>query len=155
MTNVNPKLPESLQKSLDATKVEYVRLGNSGLRVSLPILGALSMGSSPYASWLLNKEEALKVLKVAYDNGINTWDTAPVYSNGQSEEILGAALRELKIPRQKVIIMTKCGFAVGEDAHTLGHVFLDPVNKSKDYVNQGGKTVIVLSRPVGTLIPFV
>ncbi|OKL62706.1 hypothetical protein UA08_01647 [Talaromyces atroroseus] len=117
MTAVIKGIPTSLQKSLDATKVEYVRLGNSGLRVSWPILGTMAMGSSPYATWLLNREESLKVLKAAYDSGINTWDTSCVYSNGQSEEILGAAMRELNIPRQKVVIMTKCG---------------------KGYVNHGG-----------------
>jgi aryl-alcohol dehydrogenase-like predicted oxidoreductase len=39
------QIPESLQKSVEATKVEYVRLGKSGLRVSVPILGAMSFGS--------------------------------------------------------------------------------------------------------------
>lgn len=136
------KVPESLQKSLDATKVEYVRLGNSGLRVSLPILGCMGLsmtGTSPYANWLLNKEESLKVLKAAYDNGINTWDTSNVYSSGQSEEVIGAAIRELKIPRSKVVIMTKCAFAVGEDETVLGQGFPDLLLQSKDYINQGGE----------------
>jgi aryl-alcohol dehydrogenase-like predicted oxidoreductase len=139
MTAVIRGLPASLQKSLNATKVEYVRLGNSGLHISWPILGAMSMGSSPYATWLINREESLKVLKAAYDNGINTWDTSCVYSNGQSEEILGAAIRELNIPRQKVVIMTKCGFAVGEDDTVLGHGYAEFMNQSKDYVNHGGR----------------
>ena len=54
-----------------------------------------------------------------YDNGINTFDTANVYSNGESERILGKALKEHKIPRENVVIMTKVclplrqhGFAV-------------------------------------------
>jgi len=42
-----------------------------------------------------------------YDNGINTFDTADVYSDGDSERILGKALKEYKIPREKVVIMTK------------------------------------------------
>jgi len=54
-----------------------------------------------------------------YDNGINTFDTANVYSNGESERILGKALKEYNIPRENVVIMTKvylplrrCGFTV-------------------------------------------
>ena len=42
-----------------------------------------------------------------YDNGINTFDTANIYSNGESERILGKALREYNIPRENVVIMTK------------------------------------------------
>ena len=42
-----------------------------------------------------------------YENGINTFDTADVYSNGESERILGKALKEYNIPREKVVIMTK------------------------------------------------
>ena len=42
-----------------------------------------------------------------YENGINTFDTANVYSNGESERILGKALRVHDIPRENVVIMTK------------------------------------------------
>ena len=42
-----------------------------------------------------------------YENGINTFDTANMYSNGESERILGKALKEYNIPREKVVIMTK------------------------------------------------
>ncbi|KAK9313118.1 NADP-dependent oxidoreductase domain-containing protein [Lipomyces starkeyi] len=52
--------------------------------------------------------------QTAYDGGINTWDTANAYSNGVSEEIIGKAIRKFGIPREKLVIMTKCGFAVGE-----------------------------------------
>ena len=41
------------------------------------------------------------------ENGINTFDTANVYSNGLSEIILGKALKQLKVPREEVVIMTK------------------------------------------------
>lgn len=105
-------------------------------------MGLSITGTSPYANWLLNKEESLKVLKAAYDSGINTWDTSNVYSSGQSEEVIGAAIRELKIPRSKVVIMTKCAFAVGEDETVLGHGFPDLLLQSKDYVNQGGEFIV-------------
>lgn len=47
--------------------------------------------------------------------GINTWDTANMYCNGASEEIIGKALKKHEIPRHKVIIMTKCFWAACED----------------------------------------
>ncbi|KAJ5656029.1 hypothetical protein N7507_007979 [Penicillium longicatenatum] len=134
-------LPPSLKKSLDETKVEYYQLGKSGLRVSYPILGALSFGPpQPVAPWLLNEEASLEVLKAAYDRGINTWDTSNVYSNGASEEILGKAIQKFNIPREKVVIMTKCAFHVGEEADVIGAAFADELNQSKDYINQGGLT---------------
>jgi len=65
-------LPVSLQRSFDSTKVEYVKLGTSGLQVSFPILGAMSLGSSQFAPWVLDEDASLKILKAAYDCGINT-----------------------------------------------------------------------------------
>lgn len=46
---------------------------------------------------------------------MNTWDTADVYSNGRSEEIVGKALKKYNIPRNKVVILSKCYFAVAND----------------------------------------
>jgi hypothetical protein len=46
---MSPKIPESLIKSVEATKVEYVKLGKSGLKVSVPILGAMSFGSPDWS----------------------------------------------------------------------------------------------------------
>lgn len=57
------------------TQVEYNRLGNSGLKVSKIILGAMSYGSKEWAKWVLEEEEALPLLEHAYKVGINTWDT--------------------------------------------------------------------------------
>jgi predicted aldo/keto reductase-like oxidoreductase len=57
------------------TEMEYTRLGNSGLKVSKIILGAMSYGSKKWAEWVLEEEEALPLLEHAYKAGINTWDT--------------------------------------------------------------------------------
>lgn len=54
-------------------------------------------------------------MKHAYDLGLNTWDTADTYSNGKSEEIIGKALKQYSIPRNKVVILSKCYFGVAED----------------------------------------
>ncbi|KAJ9635135.1 CSG1/SUR1-like protein [Coniosporium tulheliwenetii] len=79
-------------------KMEYTNLGKSGLKISKVILGAMSFGSSEWQEWVLNEDEALPLLKHAYDCGINTWDTADIYSHGRSEEIIGKALTQYSIP---------------------------------------------------------
>ncbi|KAJ2988137.1 hypothetical protein NUW58_g4134 [Xylaria curta] len=154
------KLPPSLKESLDNTKVEYRRLGTSGLKVSVPILGCMSIGDSKAQSWAVEEEEvcvyiptlfcilrwspglisdkALSLLKHAYDSGLNTWDTANVYSQGASEVLIGKALQKYSIPRHKVVLMTKCFWGVGEtpDVH---HWDVDEIIvQAKDYVNQSG-----------------
>ncbi|RSH94635.1 hypothetical protein EHS25_004439 [Saitozyma podzolica] len=90
--------------------MKYVRLGKSGLKVSQIILGCMSYGvrrPKDNWTWVLEEEEALKHLKHAYDAGINAFDTADTYSQGNSERILGKFLREYNIPRESVVLMTK------------------------------------------------
>ena len=65
-------------RSINETKAEYKRLGTSGLRVSVPILGAMSFGDKGWQPWVIEEDEALPLLKAAYDKGLNTWDTANV-----------------------------------------------------------------------------
>jgi aryl-alcohol dehydrogenase-like predicted oxidoreductase len=81
-------------RSVSETKAQYVRLGKSGLYVSVPILGAMSFGSKDWQPWVIEEEEALPILKAAYDRGVNTWNTANVYSNGISEELIGKVCLE-------------------------------------------------------------
>lgn len=52
-------------------KATYRRLGESGLRVSNPILGAMSIGDKRWQPWVIEEDEALPLLKAAYDRGIN------------------------------------------------------------------------------------
>lgn len=68
----------------------------------------MSFGDTNWQPWILEEEKALPILKHAYDRGINTFDVADTYSNGRSEEILGNFLKVYKIPRQSVVILTKC-----------------------------------------------
>ncbi|KZT66690.1 Aldo/keto reductase [Daedalea quercina L-15889] len=89
-------------------KMQYVRLGSSGLKVSKIILGTMQYGSSGWADWVLDdEEEAIRHIKFAYDAGIQTFDTANVYSNGLSEIILGNAIKKLDLPREEIVVMTK------------------------------------------------
>lgn len=65
------------------------------------------------------------------------WDTANVYSDGVSEEIIGKAIKEYKLPRHKLVILTKCNGTVGEEPGIM-NVPRSELAKSKDYVNQAG-----------------
>ncbi|KAF3064754.1 Versiconal hemiacetal acetate reductase [Daldinia childiae] len=107
----------------------------------------MSLGSSKWLPWVLDEEKSLEILKAAYDRGINTWDTANAYSNGISEEIVGKALQKFSIPREKVIILTKCFLYVGEDSSVFTAPFGGVLSQSKDYVNQGGKRVSIRVAP--------
>jgi hypothetical protein len=60
---------DSLTRSVEETKVHYRRLGNSGLKVSVPILGAMSIGTKKWQPWVIEEDEALPLLKAAYDRG--------------------------------------------------------------------------------------
>ncbi|OAL54477.1 aldo-keto reductase-like protein [Pyrenochaeta sp. DS3sAY3a] len=123
---------------LKESKAEYRQLGKSGLRVSVPILGAMSIGSSKWQPWVLDEEASLPLLKAAYDRGITTWDTANVYSNGISEEIVGKAIKKYNLPREKLVILTKCYGYVGEDPSIRGILYPKEMPQLKDYTNQGG-----------------
>ncbi|KAI0648544.1 oxidoreductase [Trametes meyenii] len=98
-----------------APKMQYVRLENSGLKVSKIILGCMSYGDPAWQEWVLGEDEALKHIKFAYDHGITTFDTANVYSNGLSEVMLGNAIKRLNLPREELVIMTKLYCGVGSE----------------------------------------
>ncbi|OCH87248.1 aryl-alcohol dehydrogenase [Obba rivulosa] len=88
-------------------KMEYVRLGNSGLKVSKIILGTMQYGSPGWQEWVVGEDAAVEHIKYAYEYGIQTFDTADTYSNGLSEIILGNAIKKLNLPREEIVVMTK------------------------------------------------
>jgi voltage-dependent potassium channel beta subunit len=93
--------------------MEYRKLGNSGLRVSEVSLGSwLTLGSS------VDRAATREIVSRAFDLGINFFDTADVYSNGESEEALGEALA--RIPRRYVVIATKCFFPMSDHPNDRG-----------------------------------
>ncbi|BAS26537.1 aldo/keto reductase [Limnochorda pilosa] len=87
--------------------MEYTQLGTTSLQVSRIALGTWAMGG-----WLwggTDVEAAVRAIHEALDLGITTIDTAAVYGFGLSEEIVARALREKGVPRDRVVIATKCG----------------------------------------------
>lgn len=130
--------PAELQKSLDLTKVSYQRLGTSGLKLSVPILGAMSFGHKDWQRWVVDDYgEVEKLLLAAYDRGLTSWDTANVYSNGVSEKLIGEVVAKNKLERKKLQILTKCYGTVGETP-AISHIKNPEMKGTRDYVNQGG-----------------
>lgn len=82
--------------------MKYVQLGRTGIEVSAVAMGCMSLRADTEAP-------GKNAVRQAYEAGITFFDTADVYSRGESETILGQALREAGIPRDKVVIATKCG----------------------------------------------
>src|SRR5471030_429165 len=112
--------------------MEYVRLGNTGLKVSRLCLGCMTYGSSKWRPWVLDEEAALPFFKKALEVGINFFDTADVYSQGESERVTGKALKEFA-KRHEVVIATKVNGPMGADANNRGlsrkHIF-DAIDRS-------------------------
>jgi len=88
--------------------MEYTRLGSTGVQVSRICLGCMSFGEPQRGGhpWSLGEEAARPIIQQALDAGINFFDTANVYSDGSSEEIVGKALADF-VPRDEVVIATK------------------------------------------------
>ena len=88
--------------------MDYVNLGKTGLKVSRLCLGCMSYGvpeRGPHL-WTLREEQSRPFIKRALEVGINFFDTANVYSDGTSEEIVGRALHDFA-PRHDVVLATK------------------------------------------------
>ncbi|KAJ7638184.1 Aldo/keto reductase [Roridomyces roridus] len=117
--------------------VSYRQVGNSGLRVSFPILGGMSLGSPKWNPWILPEDKSLEVLKAAWDAGINTYDTANLYSNGESERIIGKFITQNNIPRENIVIITKVLCLVSDDVGSRA-AFDPSMPNTRTYVNQGG-----------------
>ena len=84
-----------------------VNLGSTGVRISPLCLGMMTYGSKKWREWVLEEEEARPIVKRAVEAGINFFDTADVYSIGESECITGKLLREFQPRRQELVIATK------------------------------------------------
>jgi aryl-alcohol dehydrogenase-like predicted oxidoreductase len=99
--------------------MEHRTLGRSGLKVSRLSLGAMTFGASQgfMKGVTSDDKEARRVLDKALDAGIDTVDTANVYSEGQSEELLG---KWLAGRRERVVLATKCRFPTSGTAATAG-----------------------------------
>ncbi len=100
--------------------MQYTSLGKSGLKVSRLSLGCMTYGSSAWRKWVLDEEAAFPFFKQAWEAGINFFDTADMYSDGASEEVLGRALTKLAVRREEVVIASKLFFPLAQSPNERG-----------------------------------
>src|SRR4029453_10480567 len=99
--------------------MDYVRLGNSGLKVSRICLGCMTYGTPRWRPWVLEVGEGRPFIKRAVELGINFFDTADMYSLGVSEEFLGRMLKEL-VGREQAVVATKVCWPMGTGPNDRG-----------------------------------
>jgi aryl-alcohol dehydrogenase-like predicted oxidoreductase len=122
--------------------MHYVNLGKTGLKVSRLCLGTMTYGSPKWREWVLSEDDSRPFIQRALEAGINFFDTADMYSLGESEAILGRALKEFA-QRERVVIATKVFQPMSDDPNDRGlsrkHIF-DSIDASlrrlqTDYVD--------------------
>lgn len=106
--------------------MEYVNLGKSGLKVSRLALGCMTFGSPQWQSWVLDEAGSTPIIERALDHGINFFDTADVYSRGESEVIVGRVLNRLRA-RHRFVLASKLFHPMSDEPNDRGlsrkHVF--------------------------------
>ncbi|WEV76160.1 aldo/keto reductase [Bifidobacterium sp. ESL0800] len=98
--------------------MEYIDLGTSGIKISPMFIGGMSFGEPDPAQhvWTLDQEQTQAVIARALELGVNAIDTANCYARGTSEEYIGQALRNLNVPREKVVLASKVYFNEGHSS---------------------------------------
>ena len=123
--------------------MHYNNLGKTGMKVSRLCLGMMSYGSNQWRDWVLDEEQAKPFIKRALDAGINFFDTADVYSLGESERVTGNLLKHFGVKREHVIVATKVNNQMSKEVNDRGlsrkHI-MDSIDKSlqrlqMDYVD--------------------
>jgi aryl-alcohol dehydrogenase (NADP+) len=123
--------------------MQYVNLGKTGLKVSRLCLGMMSYGDKKWREWVLEEKEAVPFVQRALEAGINFFDTADVYSLGESERITGGLLRRFGVKRENVVVATKVYQQMSDDPNDRGlsrkHI-MDSIDRSlkrlqMDYVD--------------------
>lgn len=97
----------------------------------------MSYGSKEWREWVKTEEESLELIRKAYEAGINFFDTANVYSNGESERILGKAIKKFNFPRSRIVVATKVYF-LAVDKELKNQPFADSFSNEAKYVNCNG-----------------
>jgi len=92
--------------------MEYTTLGSTGMEVSRICLGCMSFGTAEWRDWVLDEEESREIIERAIDLGINFFDTANMYSLGESERVLGNVLADYD--RDAQVVATKGYFEMDE-----------------------------------------
>src|SRR2546426_11979571 len=113
--------------------MNYRVLGRTGLKVSELCFGTMTFGKNFYGIAVVEQSAANEMVVRALDAGINFFDTADVYSYGESEEVLGQALKDCGVDRDRVIVATKVRSAMSEAA-TSGMGDVNNVGLSRQHI---------------------
>ncbi len=99
--------------------MDFVRFGKTGMKVSRLCLGCMTYGSTTWRDWVLDDEASRPFIKGALERGVNFFDTADMYSQGASEEVLGRALKDFA-RRDEVVVATKLFNPMGPGVNARG-----------------------------------
>jgi len=110
--------------------MEYTTLGDTGMEVSRICLGCMSFGSSDWRPWVLDEEESRPIIERAIELGVNFFDTANMYSEGESERIVGDVLSEYD--RGEQVVATKGYFQMDEDDPNSGGLSRKAIEQELD-----------------------
>jgi aryl-alcohol dehydrogenase-like predicted oxidoreductase len=119
--------------------MEYRKLGHSDLRVSAITFGAWAAGGWMWGH--TERADAVRAIRAAHDLGVTSIDTAPIYGQGTSEEIVGEAIKGL--PRDKVQILTKYGMRWDLAKGNFGFKSADNDGKAIDIYKYAGRESII------------
>src|SRR6478736_9841474 len=120
--------------------MEYRKLGTSDLNVSVITFGAWAAGGWMWGR--TDRHDAIEAIRASYNLGVTSIDTAPVYGQGESEEIVGDAIKG--ISRDKIQILTKYGMRWDLKKGTLGFKSKDNSGKEIDIYKYAGKESVIL-----------
>ena len=109
--------------------MEYTTLGDTGMEVSRICLGCMSFGTSDWRDWVLDEEDGIELVDRALDLGINFFDTANMYSVGESERVLGKALEG---QRDEAVVATKGYFQMDESNPNSGGLSRKAIEQELD-----------------------
>jgi aryl-alcohol dehydrogenase-like predicted oxidoreductase len=118
--------------------MEYRKLGHSDLEVSVVTFGAWAAGGWMWGG--TERSEAVKAIQAGFDWGVSSIDTAPVYGQGLSEEIVGEAIKG--VPRDKIQILTKYGLSWSENKGQFFFHSQDNQGKPLDIYRYSGKAAV-------------
>ncbi|SFH87951.1 aldo/keto reductase [Halpernia frigidisoli] len=119
--------------------MEYRKLGHSDLEVSAITFGAWAAGGWMWGS--TDRNDAIEAIKTAHEYGVTSIDTAPVYGQGTSEEIVGEAIKG--IPRDQVQLLTKFGMRWDLDKGKLAMHSKDNDGNKIDIYKYAGKESVI------------
>ncbi|SKC86800.1 Predicted oxidoreductase [Burkholderia sp. YR290] len=100
--------------------MEYIRLGQSGLKVSRLCLGTMNMGTPQWKPWIFDEAQSEPIVRHALEAGVNFIDLADFYSTGVGEEVVGRILKRLA-RREEIVVTTKVGYDMGTYQNAGGH----------------------------------